>query len=92
MTATLPTAPAARTPVAVPLPATAPGRAYAVQAVLGDDPIAHRLVACGLWVGALVERIGQAPFGDPLLFRLHGYRLALRASEAARVLVVEAGS
>ncbi|HIE71160.1 MAG TPA: ferrous iron transport protein A, partial [Planctomycetes bacterium] len=26
-------------------------------------------------------------FGGPMLFRIHGYRLALRRSEAARVVV-----
>ncbi|MBL8736535.1 MAG: ferrous iron transport protein A, partial [Planctomycetes bacterium] len=34
-----------------------------------------------------VECLGQAPFGDPLRFRLHGYRLALRRSEAATVRI-----
>ena len=33
-----------------------------------------------------VERV--APLGDPIQFRLHGYRLALRKSEARRVLVM----
>ena len=58
-----------------------------VVEVTGADALAHRLAACGLWPGARVEWIGRAPFGDPLLFRLHGYRLALRRSEAERVLV-----
>lgn len=63
------------------------GRQVAVVEVIGDDALAHRLTACGLWPGARVEWIGRAPFGDPLLFRLHGYRLALRRSEAERVMV-----
>jgi ferrous iron transport protein A len=63
---------------------------YRVVEVTGDDALAQRLAAFGLWAGAMIERLGQAPFGDPLLFRLHGYRLALRANEAARVTVVEA--
>ncbi len=67
-------------------------RRYAVQTIEGDDAVAQRLVASGLWVGAVVERIAHAPFGDPLLFRVHGFRLALRLSEAARVLVVETTS
>ena len=62
-------------------------RPVTVVQVIGDDALAHRLGACGLWPGARVECIGRAPFGDPLLFRLHGYRLALRRSEAERVLV-----
>lgn len=67
----------------------APGAVVVVRAVVGDDPLARRLIAVGLWEGVRVERIGRAPFGDPLLFRLHGYRLALRRVEAARVEVVE---
>lgn len=83
-----PPAPAVDPAVAVPLTAVAPGHRGTVAAVLGDDAIAQRLLACGLWPGAEIERIGEAPFGDPLLFRVHGYRLALRLSEAARVQVV----
>ena len=63
------------------------GQEVAVVEVTGGDGLAHRLAACGLWPGAKIEWIGRAPFGDPLLFRLHGYRLALRRSEAERVLV-----
>ena len=43
--------------------------------------------SAGLWPGAVVQRITNAPFGDPMLFRVQGYRLALRRSEAARVRV-----
>jgi ferrous iron transport protein A len=63
------------------------GQQVVVVEVIGGDGLAHRLAACGLWPGTRIEWIGRAPFGDPLLFRLHGYRLALRRSEADRVLV-----
>ncbi|MCB9879756.1 MAG: ferrous iron transport protein A [Planctomycetes bacterium] len=59
-----------------------------VEAVTGDDALAARLAAVGFWPGAEVERITAAPFGGPLLFRLHGFRFALRRSEAMRVQVV----
>lgn len=71
------------------LDSVAPDAVVLVRTVHGDDPLARRLIAAGLWEGVRVERIGRAPFGDPLLFRLHGYRLALRRVEAARVEVVE---
>ena len=72
--------------------ASAPaGATLIVVSVAGDDALARRLTASGLWPGVPVERIGRAPFGDPLLFRLHGYRLALRRSEASRVQVAVAG-
>lgn len=69
----------------VSLAAVSLGQVLEVREVAGDDALAHRLRASGLWPGTLVESIGRAPFGDPLLFRLHGFRLALRRSEAARV-------
>jgi Fe2+ transport system protein FeoA len=47
------------------------------------------LAASGLWAGAPIECMQRAPFGDPLLYRVHGYRLALRATEAAMVMVRE---
>lgn len=73
-----------------PLSLCLPSRRYRVVAIAGDDAVAERLHASGVWIGALIERLARAPFGDPLLFRVHGFRLALRASEAARVMVVEA--
>jgi len=60
---------------------------YVVVGVDGDDALAQRLDAAGVWPGVRVQKIGKAPFGDPLLFRLHGYRLALRRAEAARIRV-----
>lgn len=66
------------------------GEAWVVASVLGDDDVASRLQACGLWPGAPVELITRAPFGDPLLLRVHGYRLALRRGEADRVLLQRA--
>lgn len=63
------------------------GRPVQVLGVDGDDALSERLTAAGVWPGAVVERIIDAPFGDPMLFRVQGYRLALRRSEAARVRV-----
>tara|TARA_R110002072_G_scaffold27804_2_gene90178 strand:- start:4941 stop:5348 length:408 start_codon:yes stop_codon:yes gene_type:complete len=73
------------------LDTVAAGIPVEVQGVDGEDAIAERLTASGIWYGAVVERIASAPFGDPILFRVHGYRLALRRSEAERVRVI-AGS
>lgn len=63
------------------------GQCAEVVHVAGNDDLAARLVASGLWPGAVLEWITCAPFGDPLLVRVHGFRLALRRSEAARVRV-----
>ena len=45
--------------------------------------LVDRLQAAGLWPGAEVQCLARAPF----LFRLHGYRLALRRVEARAVTV-----
>lgn len=69
------------------LDGAAPRCPMRVLGVEGDDDLSRRLLAAGIWPGAVIERIASAPFGDPVLFRVHGYRLALRRSEAERVRV-----
>ena len=63
------------------------GERARVEAIRGDDVIVQRLLEMGLLEGEEVEVIGFAPLGDPLEIRLRDYRLSLRRSEAARVLV-----
>jgi ferrous iron transport protein A len=63
------------------------GERARVEAIRGDDAIVQRLLEMGLFEGEEVEVIGFAPLGDPLEIRLRDYRLSLRRSEAARVLV-----
>lgn len=55
--------------------------------VTGDDAVALRLMEMGLTEGEQIEFVGKAPLGDPLEFQIRGYRLSLRQSEAARVIV-----
>jgi len=87
----VPVAGADGAPNLVSLAAATSGQLLEIREVAGDDALAHRLRASGLWPGALIELVARAPFGDPLLFKLHGFRLALRRSEADRVraMVVE---
>lgn len=63
------------------------GVAATVVAVEGGDEVAGRLADLGLVPGTRLEMLTVAPLGDPMLFRLLGYRLALRRDEAERVLV-----
>ncbi len=63
------------------------GRVGIVVSVDGGDDLAARIQDQGLWPGVEVQRICSAPFGDPILFSLHGYRLALRLDEARRVRI-----
>jgi ferrous iron transport protein A len=55
--------------------------------VTGDDAVALRLMEMGLTEGEAIAFVGKAPLGDPLEFQIRGYRLSLRQSEAARVIV-----
>jgi Fe2+ transport system protein FeoA len=82
---------AATAPLATLLELGSLARAVVVR-VDGADDLARRLEDQGLWPGALVMRLQAAPFGDPILFALHGYRLALRKDEAARVRIVPEAS
>ena len=63
------------------------GAPVRVVAIEGDDALSERLASAGLWPGVVIERLASAPFGGPMLFRVQGYRLALRRSEAARVRI-----
>jgi Fe2+ transport system protein FeoA len=63
------------------------GQRARVEAVRGDDALVQRLLEMGLLEGEEVEVVGFAPLGDPMDVRLRDYRLSLRRSEAARLLV-----
>lgn len=63
------------------------GQHACVQAIRGDDPLVQRLLEMGVLEGEEIELVGVAPLGDPLEVRLRDYRLSLRRSEAARVIV-----
>ena len=63
------------------------GARASVVRIEGSDEVSLRLMEMGLTPGVEVGLIGLAPLGDPLELELRGYRLSLRKSEAARVLV-----
>lgn len=66
------------------------GQSATVAEITGDDGIAVRLMEMGVIEGESIRMIGKAPLGDPIEYELRGYRLSLRASEAARVQVTTA--
>lgn len=47
-----------------------------------DHPLKTRLLEMGFRKGKEVKLIRVAPFGDPLLVELSGYRLMIRKKEA----------
>lgn len=61
-----------------------------VTEVLGSDEVSVRLLEMGLVPGTEIRVIGFAPLGDPVEIEVRGYRLSVRKSEAAHVLVATA--
>jgi ferrous iron transport protein A len=66
------------------LPIGARGR---VTQIDGDDEVSIRLMEMGLVPGVEFVLLGVAPLGDPLELELRGYRLSIRKTEAARIMV-----
>lgn len=67
-----------------------PGGAARVKALHGPEPLKSRLQSLGLVPGTWVRAEQPAPGGDPMIFSLRGYTLALRREDAARVETEEA--
>ena len=66
---------------AIGLDALRPGEAGRVHALSAD---------LGFCPGTPVQVVRRAPLGDPVLYELRGYQIALRRSEASRVRVTRA--
>ena len=71
-----------------PLDQLAPGVVGIIASIDGDDDVTIRLLEMGLLEGEPIEFVGAAPLGDPLEFRVQGYHLSLRRTEARRIQVV----
>lgn len=62
-----------------------PGETARVRRVGGQGAVRRRLLEMGLTSGVAIALVKAAPMGDPLEFRLRGYTLSLRKSEACMV-------
>lgn len=69
------------------LTALFPKQRGTVHAVQGGATLRKRLLDMGLVPGAEISVVRVAPLGDPVEYMVKGYRLSLRRSEAAHVLV-----
>ncbi len=65
----------------------APDEEATITAVAGSDGLSHRLAELGFTRGATVRFVRTAPLGDPIQVRIRGFELAVRNSEARRVVV-----
>lgn len=64
-----------------------PGSKAQVIEVRGSGPIRRRILDMGLVPGTSVEVLRKAPFGDPIEYRVRGYGLSMRKTEAGLVYV-----
>ena len=60
----------------------APGESGRIIKVSGRGAIRRRLLDMGLTTGAVIDMVKLSPLGDPVEYRLRGYHLSLRKSEA----------
>jgi ferrous iron transport protein A len=64
------------------------GQRAQIETVEGNDGVSVRLLEMGLVPGIEIALVGTAPLGDPLELEVRGYRLSVRRSEAARVVLL----
>lgn len=64
-----------------------PGESGRIIRIHGRGPIRRRLVDMGLTHGAVIDMVKTSPLGDPVEYRLRGYHLSLRKSEAKTIEV-----
>lgn len=65
------------------------GQAATLVRVGGETQWRRRLLELGFIPGTAIVRVGQAPMGDPLTYRIRGALVALRAEDAKHVLTCE---
>ncbi len=64
-----------------------PGESARIDRLNGSADVRMRLLEMGLTRGTTVRLVRVAPLGDPIELAVRGYRLSVRKSEAAAVLV-----
>ena len=64
-----------------------PSQHARIQTVIGNDGLTQRLWELGFTPGQQVGVIRFAPLGDPIQVRVRGFDVALRRSEARRILL-----
>lgn len=62
-----------------------PGQAATVRKVGGKGAIRRRMLDMGLTSGVGIEMVKASPLGDPIEYKVRGYYLSLRKSEAQMI-------
>ncbi|MBR3149256.1 MAG: ferrous iron transport protein B [Eubacterium sp.] len=63
-----------------------------IEAVEGEGALRQHFLDMGVIPGAEITLVKYAPMGDPVEFRIHGYELTLRLSDAEKITVRKAAS
>ena len=63
------------------------GQSTIIREVAEAGAISRRLMDLGFLPGTHVKSLCRAPFGDPIVFLVRGYRIGLRCSEAAVITI-----
>ena len=63
------------------------GREALIVEIVGEPAFKRRLLELGFTRGTVILRLGQSPLGDPLTYRLRNVTVALRAVDAANIIV-----
>jgi Fe2+ transport system protein FeoA len=66
-----------------------PGQRAVITRLPADEQLATRLREMGVLRGTEITFVRSAPLGDPMEFRLRGFELSIRRSDAAQVHVDE---
>ena len=64
-----------------------PGVSASVRRIGTDGRMRMRLLELGLTEGMKIECVGRSPKGDPSSYRIRGAVVAIRESDAAKILV-----
>ena len=65
----------------------APNESGRIYAITGADGLSQRLAEMGFTFGQTVRVVRFAPLGDPMQVRIRGFDLALRRTEARRIVL-----
>ena len=63
------------------------GQTAVIGSVGGEGALRQHFLDMGVIPGAVITLVKFAPMGDPIEFRLHGYELTLRLSDAEKIEV-----
>ncbi len=64
-----------------------PGQTAVIKKVGGEGPVRRRIMDMGVTSGAGIEMVKISPLGDPIEYKIRGYSLSLRKSEAKMIEV-----